>query len=61
MKKYIKKVWQALLFISIPISVVIIILSVCALDSESNIPIIVLSISAAWMLLLTVANDPYRK
>ena len=61
MKKYFKKAWQAWLFLSIPLSVLIIILSVCALDSESNIPIIALSISAAWMLLLTVANDPYRK
>ena len=33
-------------------------LCIMAVDSESNIPLIILSISTTWLLLFTIANIP---
>ena len=37
-------------------AVIFAVLSACCVDSESNIPIIVLMICAAWLLLFCAAN-----
>ena len=37
-------------------AVILAVLSACCVDSESNIPIIVLMISAAWLFLFCLAN-----
>jgi hypothetical protein len=42
--------------IKLAINVVICLLSVMALDSESVLPLIICGISATWLLLFTIAN-----
>lgn len=45
-----------ILKIKLAINVVICLLSIMALDSESLIPLIICGISATWLLLFTIAN-----
>ena len=39
-------------------AIIICIFSICCLDSKSNIPTITCGISAAWLVLIAMANTP---
>lgn len=40
------------------IAIILMILSACALDSDSWVPTIICAISGAWLVLITIANTP---
>lgn len=56
MKKKLAKLWQVFLIISIPISVISLVICGCCLDSESIIPIIIGTINLLWIALIVAAN-----
>lgn len=57
MRKKIWKVWQKFLVLSIPASVIVILLSACCLDGDSILPLIAMALGFGWLLLLIIAND----
>lgn len=61
MKKKLRKVWQRWLVLSIPISIIGIIFWACCLDSESILPIVMLSINGSWLFLLVEANKDEKE
>lgn len=60
MKKKLVKVWNAFLVISVYVAIIGIVFWTCCVDSDSNIPMIMLAINEAWLVLIFVANDPNR-
>lgn len=40
------------------VAVIVMLISACAIDSDSWIPYIVCGISNAWLVLMTIANMP---
>ena len=61
MKKKLAKLWQGFLIISIPISVISLVICGCCLDSESIIPIVVGTINLLWLFLIVEANLPNKE
>lgn len=61
MKKKLAKLWQGFLIISIPISVISLVICGCCLDSESIIPIVIGTINLLWLFLIVEANLPNKE
>ena len=61
MRKFISKVWDTFLIASFYLSAIQVVFWTCCLDDDSIIPTIGLWVNAGWLLLLLLANDPYRK
>lgn len=61
MKKKLHRLWQRLLVLSIPVSVIGTIFWACCLDSESILPIVMLSINGSWLFLLVEANKDEKE
>ena len=61
MKKKLAKLWQEFLIISIPLSIISLVICGCCLDSESIIPIIIGTINLLWIALIVEANLPEKE
>lgn len=60
MKKWLRKMWQIWLVISIPISILGIFYWSCHIGNGSIFPIIMWVLNMGWLALIFVANDETR-
>ena len=60
MRKWFRKMWQRFLVVSFGIAIIGTIYWACCLDDESWIPTRMLGVNLAWVLLITISNDPQR-
>ena len=61
MKKKISRLWNNFLILSIPLSIISLVICGCCLDSESIIPIVVGTINLLWLFLIVEANLPNKE
>lgn len=57
MKRKLKKLWQMILVLSIPISIAGLIFWGCCIDGGGKLPVIMCGINAGWLLLICAANE----
>lgn len=60
MKKRLKKIWQKFLVISFVVSIGGAFFWTFYLDGKSWFPVVMWLANIAWMVLITVSNDPER-
>lgn len=59
-RKIVWKIWRVWLVVSIPINIISLFFMACCLDSDIIWPGIIGLINVSWLLVLIIANDPYR-
>lgn len=60
MKKKLWKIWQMFLIISIPLSIISLIICGLTLDSNTPAPTIIGLVNLLWLIWLMICNDPSR-
>ena len=60
MKRKLWRAWQFLLVMSIPASIISLIIMACMFDSESNIPLIIGAINMVWLTIIVIANSDHK-
>lgn len=57
MKKKISRLWKSFLILSIPLSIISLIICACMFDSESKLPLIIGAINLIWISIIVIANS----
>lgn len=57
MKRKLWRAWQLLLVMSIPASIISLIICACMFDSESKLPLIIGAINLIWISIIVIANS----
>ena len=57
-KKIVWKIWVNFLVLSIPVSAITFLVSICCLNTETIKPAIICFISGSWLLWLIICNTP---
>lgn len=60
MKEKISRLWKNFLILSIPLSIISLIICACMFDSESNIPLIIGAINMVWLTIIVIANSDHK-
>lgn len=60
MKKRLWKIWQIFLILSIPLSIISLLICGLMLDSETPAPTIIGMINLLWLIWMMICNDPTR-